>query len=73
MAIWQVGSVRRIATLYGHSFRVLYLAMSPDGESIVTGSGDETLRFWKVFPENRKKASLISGNSLLDANMFELR
>ncbi len=30
--------------------RVLYLAMSPDGQSIVTGAGDETLRFWNVFP-----------------------
>ncbi|CAF5194103.1 unnamed protein product, partial [Rotaria magnacalcarata] len=35
----------------GHRLRVLYLAMSPDGESIVTGSGDETLRFWSVFPK----------------------
>ena len=24
--------------------------MSPDGQSIVTGAGDETLRFWNVFP-----------------------
>lgn len=31
--------------------RVLYLAMSPDGQSIVTGAGDETLRFWNVFPD----------------------
>ena len=23
--------------------------MSPDGEAIVTGAGDETLRFWNVF------------------------
>ena len=23
--------------------------MSPDGESVVTGAGDETLRFWHVF------------------------
>jgi cell division cycle 20-like protein 1 (cofactor of APC complex) len=29
---------------------VLYLAVSPDGQSIVTGAGDETLRFWSVFP-----------------------
>lgn len=40
----------RIATLYGHSYRVLYMAISPDGENVVTGSGDETLRFWKLFP-----------------------
>lgn len=30
--------------------RVLYLSMSPDGSTIVTGAGDETLRFWSVFP-----------------------
>ena len=34
----------------GHSLRVLYLAASPDGQTIVTGAGDETLRFWNVFP-----------------------
>ena len=38
------------ATLTGHSLRVLYLAASPDGQTIVTGAGDETLRFWSVFP-----------------------
>ena len=26
-----------------------YQATSPDGENIVTGAGDETLRFWQVF------------------------
>jgi cell division cycle 20-like protein 1 (cofactor of APC complex) len=55
--------MRKIATLTGHNLRVLYLAMSPDGESIVTGAGDETLRFWKVFPKQakeKKTASLIS-------------
>jgi cell division cycle 20-like protein 1 (cofactor of APC complex) len=37
--------------------------MSPDGETIVTGAGDETLRFWKVFPkkvEQQKKASCVA-------------
>ena len=29
--------------------------MSPDGESIVTGAGDETLRFWHVFPSAKNK------------------
>lgn len=41
----------KIATLTGHAMRVLYLAQSPNGENIVTGAGDETLRFWNVFPK----------------------
>jgi cell division cycle 20-like protein 1 (cofactor of APC complex) len=40
----------RVATLMGHTSRVLYLSMNPTGEEIVTASADETLRFWKVFP-----------------------
>lgn len=27
--------------------------MSPDGQTIVTGAGDETLRFWNAFPRKR--------------------
>jgi cell division cycle 20-like protein 1 (cofactor of APC complex) len=54
VCVWKYPSMRKIATLTGHNLRVLYLAMSPDGESIVTGAGDETLRFWKVFPKQKK-------------------
>ena len=54
--------MEKIATLTGHTFRVLYLAMSPDGSSIVTGAGDETLRFWNVFPKSRSnKGALVTG------------
>lgn len=48
--VWRYPSMSKVATLTGHTFRVLYLAISPDGQTIVTGAGDETLRFWNVFP-----------------------
>ena len=47
--------IYQVAKLTGHSYRVLYLAMSPDGEAIVTGAGDETLRFWNVFSKARSQ------------------
>mmetsp|Transcript_19405 Transcript_19405/g.23894 ORF Transcript_19405/g.23894 Transcript_19405/m.23894 type:complete len:781 (+) Transcript_19405:601-2943(+) len=50
IAIWKYPTMQKVATLTGHTYRVLYLAMSPDGSTIVTGAGDETLRFWQVFP-----------------------
>lgn len=56
--------MKKIATLHGHSYRVLYLAMSPDGESIATGSGDETIRFWKVFPPKTTNKRLTSNLDL---------
>ncbi|MCL7024588.1 hypothetical protein MKW94_021209 [Papaver nudicaule] len=54
--VWKYPTMGKVATLTGHSLRVLYLAMSPDGQTIVTGAGDETLRFWNVFPSLRNQA-----------------
>ncbi|XP_013409455.1 fizzy-related protein homolog isoform X2 [Lingula anatina] len=51
--VWKYPSLVQIAKLTGHTYRVLYLAISPDGEAIVTGAGDETLRFWNVFSKTR--------------------
>ena len=48
-----------VASLTGHTHRVLYLAMSPDGETIVTGAGDETLRFWNAFPKKEGKETKV--------------
>jgi cell division cycle 20-like protein 1, cofactor of APC complex len=50
IAVWKYPSMTRVATLTGHTYRVLFMAMDPSGERIVTGAGDETLRFWSVFP-----------------------
>jgi cell division cycle 20-like protein 1 (cofactor of APC complex) len=32
-----------------HTARVLYMAESPSGDTIVTAAGDKTLRFWHPF------------------------
>ncbi|XP_050521880.1 fizzy-related protein homolog isoform X2 [Daktulosphaira vitifoliae] len=55
IVVWKYPSMSQIAKLTGHTFRVLYLSMSPDGESIVTGAGDETLRFWNIFSKARSQ------------------
>lgn len=55
--IWNYPSMSKVATLTGHSQRVLYLAMSPCGSNIVTGAGDETLRFWNIFPSLKSRSS----------------
>jgi len=64
VAIWKYPTMDKVATLTGHTSRVIYLAMSPDGSSIVTGAGDETLRFWQVFPGPRSH-NKSSNNGLL--------
>ncbi|KAK9103482.1 hypothetical protein Sjap_020736 [Stephania japonica] len=55
--VWRYPSMSKLTTLTGHTYRVLYLAISPDGQTIVTGAGDETLRFWNVFPSPKSQNS----------------
>ncbi|KAK0233871.1 WD40 repeat-like protein [Armillaria luteobubalina] len=64
ICIWKYPALSMVASLTGHTNRVLYLAMSPDGETIVTGAGDETLRFWNAFP--KKESSRPDVDSVLD-------
>lgn len=44
----------------GHTARVINMAMSPDGSTVVSAAADETLRLWKCFavdPTQAKKAA----------------
>lgn len=63
--LWKYSNMQKLATLTGHTYRVLYLAMSPDGQTIVTGAGDETLRFWNVFPSQKNRSGDKIGSSSL--------
>ena len=73
--------MEKLATLTGHTFRVLYLAMNPDGSQIVTGAGDQSLRFWNVFPKSKSTKIgssngpnvIGSGNSSLFPSNLDVR
>lgn len=62
IVIWKYPNMQQVVSLTGHTYRVLYLAMSPDGRVIVTGAGDETLRFWNAFPKNKGSYRLNGGD-----------
>ncbi len=49
--------------LVGHQGRVLAMATSPDGSTVVSAGADETLRFWRVFgdPPHVKDADKAGG------------
>jgi cell division cycle 20-like protein 1 (cofactor of APC complex) len=55
IVVWSYPTMTPLARLTGHLMRVLYLAVAPDGQTIVTGAGDETLRFWLAFPPSGSK------------------
>ncbi|CAM8924920.1 unnamed protein product [Rhodiola kirilowii] len=58
LTLWKYPSMVKMAELTGHTSRVLFMAQSPDGCTVASAAGDETLRFWNVFgtPEVAKAA-----------------
>jgi len=69
IVVWRYPSLSKVVTLTGHTYRVLDLAMSPDGSTIVTGAGDETLRFWQVFPGPRSDSKNNTGGLLFPSTL----
>lgn len=51
LCLWKYPTMTKMAELTGHSARVLHMAQSPDGTTVVSAAADETLRFWKCFSE----------------------
>ncbi|CAI4062076.1 hypothetical protein SKDZ_07G2510 [Saccharomyces kudriavzevii ZP591] len=62
LTLWDCSSMDPIAILKGHSFRILHLTLSNDGTTVVSGAGDETLRYWKLFDKPKAK---VQPNSLI--------
>ena len=79
LCLWKYPSMAKIKEFRGHSSRVLHMAKSPDGSTVVSAGADETLRFWEIFgnPSHApNKSSFQSGSSLrgtLGQGMLNLR
>lgn len=68
LCLWKYPSMTKVKELTGHTSRVLHLAASPDGATVVSGAADETLRFWKVFGPNRKSSKSGARSSVLSSS-----
>ena len=69
LILWKYPSMVKAAELTGHTARVLHMAQSPDGQTIVSAAADETLRFWKCLSggSDSKKEKALAKESLLHA------
>ena len=47
--VWRYPSMQKLSTLTGHTMRVLYLAVSPDGQTIVTGAAGSREAGWQTY------------------------
>ena len=67
--LWKYPSMVKVAELTGHTSRVLHMAQSPDGTTVVTAAADETLRFWKILSGGNasKKERALAKDSMLNS------
>ncbi|CAN1787847.1 Cell division cycle 20.3, cofactor of APC complex, partial [Linum perenne] len=72
LCMWKYPSLKRVGELRNHRSRIINLAQSPDGLTVVSAGGDETLRFWEIFgPPCKEKLSEL--DSLLSLKTSPLR
>jgi cell division cycle protein 20 (cofactor of APC complex) len=67
LILWKYGNgstLTKVKEFTGHTKRVLGLSASPDGSTVVSAAGDETLRFWNIFgvPRSRRSSVLPMGD-----------
>lgn len=69
-------SLSRVAEIRdAHDSRVLFSCVSPAGDMVCTGAGDENLKFWRIWevPRQKKKKEGQEGRSLTGSGILSLR
>lgn len=56
LTIWKYPSMMKQCELNGHTSRILQMAMSPDGSTVISAAADETLRLWNCFAPDAQQA-----------------
>lgn len=46
--IWSYPTMSRVAKFTSHEARIIGISLSPDNQILVSASGDETLKFWRL-------------------------
>ena len=62
MKVWSVSARKEVASLAGHANDVNSVAFSPDGQHIVSGSGDKLVKVWSV--SARKEVASLAGHTI---------
>ncbi|BAT51983.1 WD-40 repeat-containing protein [Nostoc sp. NIES-3756] len=50
--IWNAAKAKPITNLNGHRAKVITIIFSPDGKTLASASADNTIKLWRVYPNN---------------------
>jgi len=64
--VWNYEKNKKICELKGHMNRVLFMAKSPDERFLCSGSGDETLRLWKINDEKKDNKKIKEEDEMIN-------
>lgn len=67
ISVWSYPKLTKLGDIMGHTKRILSMALSSNGSTLISASSDETIRFWEIWDcyaqsltKNKNKANLIS-------------
>lgn len=69
LKIWKYPNFSEVASLGGHTSRVLSMAQSPCEQYVISASADESLRVWNCFKVDKSTAKLAARKDLLGASI----
>lgn len=73
LTIWKYPSMTKQCELTGHTARVLQIAMSPDGSTVMSAAADETLRLWNCFAPDVHQAKKEKTAAKMSTSLFRPR
>jgi cell division cycle 20, cofactor of APC complex len=67
-------SMERVAEIRdAHDSRVLFSQVSPQGDVVCTGAGDENLKFWRLWEVPKKKKEHKNPRTVTGESILQLR
>ncbi|MCL4419903.1 WD40 repeat domain-containing protein, partial [Patescibacteria group bacterium] len=78
LAVWKYPTMKQSIEFTGHTSRVLHMALSPDGSTVMSASADETLKFWRISDQNKpddqpKKSTSVTSSRGIRSSMNQIR
>mgnify|MGYP006416141909 FL=1 len=68
--LWEVSTGKKIKTFRENTEKIVCVAFSPDGNKILTGSADHTVKLWSV--DNKRLLQTYKGQSGMSGRPFDL-